>query len=589
MKTSLKTLRGLAALKHERRERKIRSLTQEDELAKATQDMVDMRDCYDRLLSAAAATVNSVYEFSESLREMGDCLLEKTSLSDDEETGKALLKLGKVQFQLQKLVDSYRSHINQTITVPSESLLSELHIVEDMKRQCDEKREIYDQLIQKHTEKGGKLRGAKGEHFSSQQLKAAYDEYDEGANVFVFRMKSLRQGQSRSLLTQAARHHAAQISLFRKALKCLEEVEPHVKWVTEQQHIDYHFSGLEDDIKDDDAVNDGDDDVDDHESNGESESHDGELSFDRVQGELEYVSTNPMELDNTDVTFPHVARSDLAKENIEIGRKSIGLRRETHVSSQSAPLLAESKLERSLQKGASPSYKIYSYVLPTPLETNKVRFSNLEAPSQPRRTSLESRDTLWHSSPLDQNKFEKARRSEKFSASGPFVSSLSASDAKKAKRQAFSGPLTGKPWPNNPRVSTSGPIGPKGYPPQFSGPLLRPLPHPSTPKLGLQASPPRLSSPKISELHELPRPPPSSSTSTRPLPHEVAHSGPLPSRVSPSVASTLPMPPLDLPRSYSIPSTSQIGTSIVPKSSKDYNLTPITLSSSVEHPPSPET
>nr|GMD77561.1 Arfaptin homology (AH) domain/BAR domain-containing protein [Ipomoea batatas] len=210
MKTPLKTLRGFAATRHERKERRIRSLTQADELAQATQDMVDMRDCYDGLLSAAAATANSAYEFSESLQEMGECILEKTSLSDDEETGKVLLMLGKVQFQFHKLLDSYRSHINQTITVPSESLLNELNVVEDMKRQCDEKRESYDQLIKKYTEKGN-LRGAKGECFSSHQLQAAYDEYDEGANVFVLRMKSLRQGQSRSLLTQAARHHAAQV------------------------------------------------------------------------------------------------------------------------------------------------------------------------------------------------------------------------------------------------------------------------------------------------------------------------------------------------------------------------------------------
>nr|GMD53140.1 Arfaptin homology (AH) domain/BAR domain-containing protein [Ipomoea batatas] len=48
--------------------------------------------------------------------------------------------LGKVQFQLQKLLDNYRSHISQTITAPSESLLHELNIVEDMKKQCDGKR-----------------------------------------------------------------------------------------------------------------------------------------------------------------------------------------------------------------------------------------------------------------------------------------------------------------------------------------------------------------------------------------------------------------------------------------------------------------
>lgn len=47
-----------------------------------------------------------------------------------------------------------------------------------------------------------------------QQLQTAHDEYDEEGTLFVFRMKSLKQGQSRSLLTQAARHHAAQVSLF---------------------------------------------------------------------------------------------------------------------------------------------------------------------------------------------------------------------------------------------------------------------------------------------------------------------------------------------------------------------------------------
>lgn len=44
-----------------------------------------------------------------------------------------------------------------------------------------------------------------------QQLETARDEFDEEAAFYVFRLKSLKQGQSRSLLTQAARHHAAQV------------------------------------------------------------------------------------------------------------------------------------------------------------------------------------------------------------------------------------------------------------------------------------------------------------------------------------------------------------------------------------------
>jgi len=40
------------------------------------------------------------------------------------------MMLGKVQFELQKFVDTYRSNIIHTITTPSESLLKELQTVE---------------------------------------------------------------------------------------------------------------------------------------------------------------------------------------------------------------------------------------------------------------------------------------------------------------------------------------------------------------------------------------------------------------------------------------------------------------------------
>ncbi|PWA70578.1 Arfaptin homology (AH) domain/BAR domain-containing protein [Artemisia annua] len=137
MKSPFRKVRGL----HKRHRRDLqRSFVQLDELSLASQDMQDMRDCYDSLLSAAASTTNNAYEFSESLQEMGDCLLEKTALTDDEDSGRVLLMLGKAQLEIQKLVDNYRSHISQTITNPSESLLNELRIVEDMKKDCDDKR-----------------------------------------------------------------------------------------------------------------------------------------------------------------------------------------------------------------------------------------------------------------------------------------------------------------------------------------------------------------------------------------------------------------------------------------------------------------
>lgn len=71
-------------------------------------------------------------------------------------------------------------------------------------------RDVYEYMVTRHREKG-RSKSGKGESFSTQQLQAAHEEYDEEATLFVFRLKSLKQGQTRSLLTQAARHHAAQV------------------------------------------------------------------------------------------------------------------------------------------------------------------------------------------------------------------------------------------------------------------------------------------------------------------------------------------------------------------------------------------
>jgi len=70
-------------------------------------------------------------------------------------------------------------------------------------------RDVYEYMVRQKEK--GRGRSGKGESVSMQQVQAAHDEYDEEATLFVFRIKSLKQGQSRSLLTQAARHHAAQV------------------------------------------------------------------------------------------------------------------------------------------------------------------------------------------------------------------------------------------------------------------------------------------------------------------------------------------------------------------------------------------
>lgn len=74
-------------------------------------------------------------------------------------------------------------------------------------------RKVYEYVKARVREKG-RPRSGKGETYTTQHLEIARDEYDEEATLFIFRLKSLKQGQSRSLLTQAARHHAAQVILF---------------------------------------------------------------------------------------------------------------------------------------------------------------------------------------------------------------------------------------------------------------------------------------------------------------------------------------------------------------------------------------
>lgn len=57
----------------------------------------------------------------------------------------------------------------------------------------------------------GRSRHSKCETFSSKELQAAQTDYEDEAAQFVFRLKSLKKGQFQSLLTQAARHHVAQV------------------------------------------------------------------------------------------------------------------------------------------------------------------------------------------------------------------------------------------------------------------------------------------------------------------------------------------------------------------------------------------
>ncbi|EFH46911.1 DNA binding protein [Arabidopsis lyrata subsp. lyrata] len=492
-------------------------------LARAAKDMQDMREGYDRLLEVAAAMANSAYEFSESLGEMGSCL-EQIAPHNDQESGGILLMLGKVQFELKKLVDTYRSQIFKTITRPSESLLSDLRTVEDMKQQCEEKRDVVKHMIMEHVKDKVQVKGSKGERLIRRQLETARDELQDEATLCIFRLKSLKEGQARSLLTQAARHHTAQMHMFFAGLKSLEAVEQHVKIAAGRQHIDCELSdhGNEMDCSED---NDDDDRL---------VNRDGELSFDYITSEqrVEVISTphGLMKMDDTDLSFQRPSPAGLATVNADPREEHPVSNRDRRTSSHSAPLFPDKKsdLADRLMRQMTPSAN--AYILPTPVDSKSSPIFTKPV------TQTNHSANLWHSSPL-----------EPIKTAHKDVESNQYSRLPRPSEHAFSGPL--KP------SSTRLPV-PVAVQAQSSSPRISPT-----------ASPPLASSPRINELHELPRPPGQSAPPRRSKsPGLVGHSAPLTawnqerSNVVVStniVASPLPVPPLVVPRSYSIPSRNQ--------------------------------
>lgn len=169
----------------------------------------------------------------------------------------------------------------------------------------------------------------------------------------------------------------------------------------------------------------------------------------------------------------------------------------------------------------------------TGTDTNTHSTNNQPKPNSSPVAGPTKPASLYHSSPLPKHySFKPAS----FSKSGPLRM-----PPQKIRREAYSGPI--RPGYTTNTTSTQ-------------------LPRSTSPKLFARPTqpPPRTaSSPLISELHELPRPPMAGRTAPVRSSQLVGYSGPLMPRrpsVTTSKASPLPTPPEPtLTRTYSIPST----------------------------------
>lgn len=550
-----------------------------------------MIECYEGLMLTSARAANSVFEFSEALQDVATCLLEKTALNIDEDSGRVLLMLGKVQYDLHKLLDRYRAHIAQTITTPSESLLSELKIVEEMREQCEEKRKAYESMRAEGVKVKSKT--GKGETVSSQTLQSAKDDYDQQATFLACRLMSLKQGMPRSLLTQAARHYTSQLHLFRKGLASLEALEPHVKEIAEQYHIDYQLGELEED--------------------------DGEVSFEFSQNDHEYdessSSDSSMQLDRSDSSvYVEPSQSQANPEKVE--EYGLVTSRRSMVGSKSAPIIPSTYgksdgIEKvpDVQPSMATQRNLPTYALPIPVGAKSGNITGLINSAIGTRPVVGSGavSSSWHTS-NDLNlresgeisrsghllRFSHISRAQPLPEEPHSTNSMHpplrfdtpvASDSKRIKRHAYSGPLTGKTWSSRPILQGSGPLVSRQVEPSFkSGPMARSsISHPfGSSKISPSVSPPNLSPPHTNKFYELPKPPNDSTKPPR-LSNIIAHSAPLvakknqehlivqkPGQATSKPASPLPPPPPGLvTRSFSIPSSCQKGQSLhLPKISE---------------------
>lgn len=240
------------------------------------------------------------------------------------------------------------------------------------------------------------------------------------------------------------------------------------------------------------------------------------------------------------------------------------------MSSHSAPLFPEKKPDVSERlRQANPSFN--AYVLPTP---NDSRYSKPVSQALNPRPTNHSAGNIWHSSPLEPIKSGKdGKDAESNSFYGrlprPSTTDTHHHQQQAAGRHAFSGPL--RPSSTKPITMADSYSG--AFCPLPTPPVLQSHPHSSSsPRVSPTASPPPASSPRLNELHELPRPPGHFAPPPRRAksPGLVGHSAPLtawnqerstvtvavPSATN-IVASPLPVPPLVVPRSYSIPSRNQ--------------------------------
>eukprot|EP00897_Mesotaenium_endlicherianum_P001944 jgi/Mesen1/1778/ME000014S01185 len=198
----------------------------EDEFTLGLQEVHDMREKYNLILKAAEAVQERAREFGEALKKLSELKGSAFGSLDDDDVRKVYKDVAATETKVSRLFEGYAEHVGLTVTGPTENLLRELDQVEDTKEQYDEIRQEYEQH--------GKPKQQKGDKGAEQEVK---DRYDEVAMTLGCRLQSMGQRRPRSLLTQAIRHHATQMRLFKRGLQEVLSLEPSMRRLSKEIRV----------------------------------------------------------------------------------------------------------------------------------------------------------------------------------------------------------------------------------------------------------------------------------------------------------------------------------------------------------------
>eukprot|EP00250_Pteridium_aquilinum_P020227 c24756_g1_i1 orf=527-2284(+) len=535
--------------------------------ANCMQDVGDMRVKYEGLLTNGQIISGAAYDFARSLQDMASYMIETFGDIVDEEIGNVFSLLAMVQFEMSKLLDLYAIHVSKTIIKPTEMMMSKIQEAESMKNQYDENWKSY-MLSQMETKKQkGKTKRGTG----NLQSGMAKESIKEQANVLNLHMQSLRQGQARSLVTQAVKYHSAQMRLFSKGLASINAVEPKMRQLALDKIIDRTLS--EGDISDSGHLNSMEIDVEQKELKNDCEA-DSMASSPRYSSESskEFLPSKATVSSKSAPISPLIPHKREWTENIQEFSLESGHER---VSMYVLPCPSNGDGRWiGNKRGAKMSQKYFdSHPQPTyysgnVLEAYKSNHKS-EASDDAVNRSLLCRQFKDEFVQMQQHERCKGKgapnKKLNLFAEGTSDNKLNNPSIEKGRRYTQSGPLSGSPLPNNSRWTNARKTGSTAIHEEHFSPLYKSGPVSRSPMFSYTAgnlSPPPSSIPQISELHKLPLPPPGLITPPKSWSHTpspIAYSAPLGKIVQtvPSEsgrASPLPSPPSSsMTRSLSIP------------------------------------